>query len=364
MPEFHFLQKTPATAYLFPGQGSQQVGMAQELANLYPAAKRTFAEADDLLGFGLSQLCFHGPEDELTDTLNVQPALLTVCVAILRAIKEELGQAAFTPESAHSSCFVAGHSLGEYTALVAAGSLSFADGLRLVRERGRLMKAAGEQQPGMMAAILGLDEDKVAAICAEATTHSGIAQVANDNCPGQVVISGDRPGMEAAMAALSAAGARRVMPLAVSIASHCPLMQPAADALRGVIEATPLAPPAMPLIANTSGQPLTDMAAIRAELAAQLTGSVRWAASMHYLLHAGVTQFIEIGPGDVLAGLLKRIDRSAQRQTVNTPETVQALVKTFGANLVRLPSSGKVGTDNPVDQADLPGRLVIPDEPK
>jgi [acyl-carrier-protein] S-malonyltransferase len=176
----------------------------------------------------------------------------------------------------------------------------------------------------MMAAILGLEEDKVAAVCAEATANGGLAQVANDNCPGQVVISGNRQGMEAAMAALTAAGARRVMPLAVSIASHCPLMQPAADALRSVIDATPLTPPVVPVIANTSAQPLTDVAAIRAELAAQLTGSVRWSASMRYLLQAGVTQFIEIGPGDVLAGLLKRIDRNAQRQTVNTPETVQA----------------------------------------
>jgi [acyl-carrier-protein] S-malonyltransferase len=323
--EFTFLTRTGASAYLFPGQGSQQVGMGLDLADAYPVARHTFAEADDVLGFGLSQLIFHGPEEELTATINVQPALLTMSVALLRALEQEFG-ASSAQSTADGTILVAGHSLGEYSALVAAGSLGFAAGLRLVRERGRLMKEAGEQTPGMMAAILGLDEEQVAAICAEATLDGGIAQVANDNCPGQSVISGDRPGMEAAMAALKAAGAKKIVPLAVSIASHCPLMQPAAAQLQRTIAATPLQPPVVPLIANTSAQPLRDVAAIRAELTAQLTGSVRWSASMQYALQQGITRFVEIGPGDVLSGLLRRIDRNAQRQTINSVENLQAFV--------------------------------------
>lgn len=320
--EFTFLTHTGATAYLFPGQGSQQVGMGQDLAAHYAVARQTFDEADELLGFKLSQLCFQGPEQELTATINVQPALLTISVALLRALEQEFG--GNSQSASPGPVFVAGHSLGEYTALVAAGSLRFADGLQLVRERGRLMKAAGEQTPGLMAAILGLDEEKVAAICVEATSQGGIAQIANDNCPGQLVISGDRTGMEAAMAALGAAGAKKIVPLAVSIASHCPLMQPAALDLEQAIAATPFQPPVVPLIANTSAQPLTAVDAIRAELTAQLTGSVRWTASMQYALHNEVTKFVEIGPGDVLSGLLRRIDRSAQRVTVNTVESVQS----------------------------------------
>ncbi len=324
MAESELIQSIPHSAFLFPGQGSQTVGMGQDLISTYDVAAQTFAEADDLLGFALSRLCFEGPEAELTDTINVQPALLTVSVAFLRALASEFGSDLAAPAS--GSSFVAGHSLGEYTALVAAGSLSFADGVRLVRERGRLMKAAGERQPGLMAAILGLEEAQVAALCAEASQTGGVVQVANDNCPGQVVISGDRVGMEAAMEAARAAGAKRVMPLAVSIASHSPLMAPVADELRQAIEATPLYAPAVPLIANTSAQPLTTVEAIRAELAAQLTGSVRWTASMQALLAAGVTHFIEIGPGEVLSGLMRRIERAAERVTINSAAGVREWV--------------------------------------
>lgn len=327
MTSFPFLQSIGATAFLFPGQGSQHVGMLQELSQHYAVAKATFAEADELLGFSLSDLCFHGPEEQLTDTINAQPALLTAGVALLRVLQQELGER--IAQAANAPIFVAGHSMGEYTALVAAGSLTFADGLRLVRERGRLMKWAGEQNPGMMAAVLGPEESVVAAACAEATTQGGFVQVANDNCPGQTVISGDKAGIEAAMAALAAAGARRVKPLAVSIAAHSPLMQPAAEELRAAIQATPIAPPVVPVIGNTTAQPLTTVAAIQDELTAQLTGSVRWTASMQVAMNAGVTSYVEVGPGDVLAGLVKRIDRNGERWSLNSPASIQEYVQKF-----------------------------------
>jgi [acyl-carrier-protein] S-malonyltransferase len=331
---FPFIVNGSGFAYLFPGQGSQHVGMAAALAETYPIARVTLEEADDVLGFALSRLCFEGPEETLTDTVNAQPALLAASVAALRALAAEFAEfGGWSPPAAEGamSNFVAGHSLGEYTALVAAGSLAYADALRLVRTRGQLMKEAGQAAPGLMAAILGLDEAQVAAVCAEATQAGGIAQVANDNCPGQVVISGDRAGMEAAMAALAAAGAKKVMPLAVSIAAHSPLMQPAAEALRAAIEATPVAAPAMPVVGNTTAAPLSTVAEIRAELAAQLTGSVRWAASVQAMSAAGAATFVEVGPGEVLSGLVKRIERKAARYTVNTPENLRTFVEAVRA---------------------------------
>lgn len=328
---FPLLRTLTQSVLLFPGQGSQVVGMGQDLYQSYPTAKAIFDQADELLGFSLSRLCFAGPEDELTDTINVQPAILTTSVALLAALQVEFAGSQQTDagvgDIGGDSTFVAGHSLGEYSALVAAGSLSFPDALRLVRERGRLMKDAGEINPGLMAAVLGLEEATVATICAEATAGAGVAVVANDNCPGQTVISGDRSGVEAAMAALTAAGARKIVPLAVSIASHSPLMRPAAEQLRAAIDAAPLSTPIVPLIGNTTAKPLTATNAIRDELAAQLTGSVRWTASMQFLVKAGVTNFIEIGPGDVLTGLMKRIERSATRQAVNNVETLQTFAQ-------------------------------------
>ena len=324
MDTFPLLAAVHHTAFLFPGQGSQHVGMAKELAEVYPAARAALEEADAVLGFALSRLMFDGPEADLTDTVNAQPALLAAAVAALRALASEWGQPVGSAPG--PAVFVAGHSLGEYTALVAAGSLGYADGLRLVRERGRLMKEAGARSPGKMAAILGLDEAQVAAVCADVESQGGIVQVANDNCPGQVVISGDGAGMEAALGALSAAGAKKVMPLAVSIAAHSPLMRPAVPALADAVRSVAFRTPQVPVIANTTAQPLLDVAAIQAELVAQLTGSVRWTASIQALVDAGVTTFVEVGPGEVLTGLVKRSARGAERINVNDPATVQAFV--------------------------------------
>lgn len=310
--------------WLFPGQGSQHVGMAQVLAAEYTIARDTLLEADDVLGFALSQICFEGPEDALTDTINAQPALLAASFAALRALQQELGLYAGANAGPVTQGIAAGHSLGEYTALVAAGSLTYADGLRLVRTRGRLMKEAGERAPGLMAAVLGLDTAQVAQVCAEATLKGGIAQVANDNCPGQIVISGDRVGMEAAMAALASAGAKKVVPLAVSIAAHSPLMRPAAEELAAAIEQTEVRVPAIPVFGNTTAQPLTTPEAIRSELRQQLTGSVRWTESVQSMAAAGAHTFVEVGPGEVLTGLVKRIDRAAARLGVRDPETLRS----------------------------------------
>jgi [acyl-carrier-protein] S-malonyltransferase len=340
MSELSLIQAVRNTALLFPGQGSQQVGMATAVAADYPTAQAALAEADDVLAFPLSRLMAEGPEEILTDTINAQPALLAASIAILRALEAELGAQASSlafpgvEEQAGTpvpQVFLAGHSMGEYSALVAARSLAYADGLRLVRERGRLMKEAGTCSPGMMAAILGLDEDKVAAVCAEVTAKGGIAQIANDNCPGQIVISGDTVGMQAAIEALGAAGAKKVVPLAVSIAAHSPLMRPAAEELQAAIAATPLAPPQAPIIGNTTGAPLTSVEAIRSELGAQLTGSVRWTATLQYLVDAGVTTFVEIGPGEVLSGLAKRVARSSTRFSIAEPTAVRAYVQSLTA---------------------------------
>ena len=308
--------------YLFPGQGSQHVGMAKELADAYPAARAVFAEADDLLGVALSELCFTGPEDRLTDTVNAQPALFASSMAALCAMQEARGE---LPRPA----FFAGHSMGEYTALAAAGCIEFADGLRLVRERGRLMKEAGVKQPGRMAAVIGLAQDVVAQICAEAAANDGVAQIANDNCPGQIVISGDESSMATAMTALEKAGARRVVPLNVSIAAHSPLMEPAAAQLKATIAATEVRAPLSPVIGNTSGRPLNSAEAICQELNAQLTGSVRWTASMGFAVDAGVSTVLEVGPGSVLTGLMKRIQRKVRRVNVANATDVRTFTGQF-----------------------------------
>jgi [acyl-carrier-protein] S-malonyltransferase len=283
--------------------------MGQALYQAHPEVQAIFAQADEALGQDLTRLCFEGPEQVLTDTFNAQPAILTVSVAALEAIK--------AVDAYPAPSFVAGHSMGEFSALVAAGSLSFIDALHLVRERGRLMKLAGERSPGRMAAVLGLDAEQVAAICDQVRgEHGGVLQIANDNCPGQTVISGDEALVDPALEAAEAAGARKVVKLAISIASHCPLMSSISDEFAAAIDAAPIADANIPLIANVSATPITRAGDIRAELKAQLTSSVRWAEGMRYLVAQGVTRVVEIGPKDVLTKLMKRIERKVERVNV------------------------------------------------
>ena len=302
-----------STAFLFPGQGSQEVGMGQELASQHSAAAETFSQADEILGFSLSALCWEGPEEQLNDTVNTQPAILVHSVAALRVL-DKLPAAA------------AGHSMGEYSALVCSGSMSFADAVRLVRIRGEAMKAAGEQSPGRMAAVLGMDAEPVANVCQEAQSATGqVVQLANDNCPGQLVIAGSEAGMEEATARLKEAGARRVIPLAVSIAAHSALMEPAQAQLNEAIEAAPIEKPAIPVIANVSAKPLSSAAEIREELSAQLTSRVRWTETIEAMRAQGINTYIELGPRDVLTKLCGRIDRDAEAYAASDPVGLERL---------------------------------------
>lgn len=294
-----------STAFLFPGQGSQQVGMGHELYQRIPASRALFDQADEQLGFALTSLCFKGPEEELTDTENQQPALFVTSIAAWQAMVDQ---------SRSSPAFVAGHSLGEFSALVAAGSLSFSDGLALVRRRGQLMKAAGERAPGAMAAVLALDVPAVKEVCAQASEEVGQpVSLANDNCPGQVVISGNTEALTEAVRLAEEAGARKVVRLPISIAAHSTLMASAAAEFAQAVDATPIQTPEVPIVGNVTATPLTTPEEIRAELKAQLTSPVLWTGSINYLCQQGVDTFVEVGPGNVLLGLVKRIDRKAKR---------------------------------------------------
>ncbi len=308
------------TALVFPGQGSQEVGMGADLVAAFPQARLVFEQADAILGFSLSELCFHGPSDSLNDTFNTQPALYVMGMALVRILEDACG-AALAP------LCMAGHSLGELTALAAAGAMSFEDGLRLVRERGRLMREATVRAPGAMAAVLGLERDELAALCADVSASTGQPLViANDNCPGQLVISGDRLAVEQAIPLAETKGAKRVVPLAVSVASHSPLMAAIAPEFEQALAAVPFQAPRVPVIGNVNAAPLQSPEAIRSELGAQLTSTVRWTESVQTMRALGVNTFIELGPKDVLSGLIKRIDRDAQRITLNSASSMQTFL--------------------------------------
>jgi [acyl-carrier-protein] S-malonyltransferase len=304
-------------AFVFPGQGSQSVGMGRALSLEYPAAKETFEQADDILGFPLSNIAWVGPEECLNDTINTQPALFTHSIAILQVI-QSLGLE-LVPS------FVAGHSMGELSALVAAGALSFSDGLRLVKTRGELMKRAGELSPGGMAAILGLDIPEIEQLCRQASTVTEIVQVANDNCPGQVVISGSNAALDRIQPMLEQAGARRVIRLAVSIAAHSPYMSSSQADFNSSIASTLIKDSYIPVIGNVTAKPLLEASEIINDLQNQLTHRVRWTETVNYLISAGITEFIEIGNGSVLSGLIKRIDRNVIASTLSTPEDFQRI---------------------------------------
>jgi [acyl-carrier-protein] S-malonyltransferase len=282
--------------------------MGRELYEQSPAGRAVFEEADRLLGFALSALCFEGPEERLTATENAQPALLTMCTALLAALAE--AEALGGPPA-----FVAGHSLGEYSALVAAGGIDFAAALSLVRRRGELMAAASA---GVMAAIIGLEEEPLERVCDDIRARGGTVVIANYNAPGQLVISGDAQAVAEASALAKERGAKRALPLKVSAAFHSPLMREASAGMAQTLASAPLRDLAMPLLANTSAHPLVEAEAVREELAAQVAGPVRWIASVQYMAAAGVQSFVEIGPGNVLAGLVKRIVPGATITTVNT----------------------------------------------
>jgi [acyl-carrier-protein] S-malonyltransferase len=303
---------TTGIAALFPGQGSQFVGMGKALAAAEPAAAAVFAQADEVLGFALSELCFAGPENELNDTANAQPAIFVTSIAVWRALRERRG-AALQPLA------LAGHSLGEYSALVAADAIDFADALRLVRARGMAMRQAGAIAPGGMMAVLGLPRAGVEQLCARAARDAdAVLTIANDNAPGQLVVAGDRRALELFAASVGELpGALPPTPLKVSVAPHTPLMQVAMPDFLAVLAATPIRPPAIPVVGNISADWLDTAAAVRQELSEQLTREVRWVDSMRRLREAGVTTVVEVGPGKVLTGLMRVIDRKVSRFNVS-----------------------------------------------
>jgi [acyl-carrier-protein] S-malonyltransferase len=303
------------TAFTFPGQGSQAVGMGKALAEAVPAARAVFEEVDAALGQKLSALMWDGPEAELTLTENAQPALMAVSLAALRALEAEGVRIGGTV------AYVAGHSLGEYSALAAAGSLTIADAARLLRIRGRAMQAAVPVGEGAMAALLGLDFATATEVAAAAAENE-VCQAANDNADGQVVVSGSKAAVERAVALAKARGAKRAMLLNVSAPFHCALMQPAADAMAAALAEVDLKAPIVPLVANVLAAPINDPADIRRRLVEQVTGTVRWRESVQWLAANGVTRLVEIGSGKVLTGLVKRIADGVEGLAVNTPDDV------------------------------------------
>jgi [acyl-carrier-protein] S-malonyltransferase len=288
-------------AYVFPGQGSQSTGMGLDLYTQHPSAKEVFDEADASLGFPLSRLCFEGPEEELTKTHNVQPAILVVSIAYLKAV-EDAAIASFP-----SPTFMAGHSLGEYTALVAAGALGLADAVLLVRERGRLMYEAGLKNRGSMLAVIGLDDGTVKDVCLRSGT-----EISNINCPGQIVISGAAQALAEANKLAKTRGARALIALKVSGAFHSALMEPVIAEFSKIVSNVRFRPPSIPVISNVTARPLTDVDSIKKELVKQLRNCIQWQGSVEYMMHCGVATFYEIGPGRVLSGLIRRINSELQ----------------------------------------------------
>ncbi|HEY2956382.1 MAG TPA: ACP S-malonyltransferase [Candidatus Eisenbacteria bacterium] len=309
-------------AFLFPGQGSQAVGMGRALAERFPAARAVFETADRVLGYPLSEVCWNGPEDQLKRTANAQPALLTHSVAALSLV----GSAGLSPAA------VAGHSLGEYSACVAAGSLAFEDALALVRRRGELMERAGIERPGTMAALLGLAPEAVEEVC-RAAGEAGVVQPANWNAPGQVVISGDIPAVERACELAKAKGAKRAIRLEVSGAFHSPLMASAGDGLVEALRTTEFRDARCPVLSNVDAVARTRGAEIREALERQLLGAVRWEDSMRRLGERGIEAYVEIGPGRVLRGLLRSLGREVRTLNVEDPDSLAATLGAFSAPL-------------------------------
>jgi len=313
-----------AVAFVFPGQGSQAVGMGKAIADAFPAARDVFAEVDAALGEKLTTIMWEGPAETLTLTANAQPALMAVSLAAMRVLETEAGV-----DLKRDAAFVAGHSLGEYSALAAAGALGLADTARLLRIRGRAMQEAVPVGAGAMAALIGPEFDAAAAFAAEAA-QGQICQAANDNGGGQVVLSGDKAAVERAIEIAKAKGAKRALMLPVSAPFHCALMQPAADAMAEALSKVTVKSPVVPLVANVLAKPITEPADIVRSLVAQVTGTVRWRESVAYMVGQGVTTFYEVGAGRVLTGLVKRIADGAVGVAVGTPDDVAAFKASRG----------------------------------
>jgi [acyl-carrier-protein] S-malonyltransferase len=307
-----------AVAFVFPGQGSQTVGMGKTLAANFPAARQVFEDVDTALGSKLSTIIFEGPADTLTLTENAQPALMAVSLAALRVLEAEAGL-----DLARDAQFVAGHSLGEYSALAAGGAFTVADAARLLRVRGQAMQKAVPVGAGAMAALIGLEFDAASAIAADAA-QGEVCQAANDNGAGQVVVSGNKAAVERAVEIAKTKGAKRAMLLPVSAPFHCALMQPAADVMAEALAKVAVKPPAVPVVANVLAKPIREPAEIVRALVAQVTGTVRWRESVLFMSGAGVTNFYEVGAGKVLSGLIKRLADGATSTAIGSPEDVAA----------------------------------------